>query len=494
MKKIFFIFAAFALILPIQARQITIKQKASNKTISGKVISLAGNQLKFQLSNRKTFTINLNTLTDESVAKIKEAAKNLTNSANSTSPQKALSGKYVELAQKLNGIIGHPLFSEKSSLWDETSETIAKRLNWRLESLKKSSSSYRLYPKIDYMFLSAHPYCTTLYGGKNDAPEQLSLVFANKGDYGSKFGMGPDHFKKLHPDKEMPKSLNEAIEMDKKLIQESLTSVLGEPEKQYFGEKESKRKVERWDMADHSFILSALEDEYVHLLIVPKSVADSEGKVKFIKDSDLKKIHLSNLSKNDNGDVLITDIPMVNQGPKGYCAPATFERAMRYMQIPADMYLLATMATSPGGGTNTYKLAEESKKIVRSKARKIRDLELKKNLKISKLKKYLDKGVPVLWQMCSLEKYNKIASERTIQRQKASDMKAWAKEIHEEADKVKESLRANINHHICLIIGYNEETKEFAVSDSWGPRYELRWVHEDIAKAVTSYGGFVIDF
>jgi len=50
------------------------------------------------------------------------------------------------------------------------------------------------------------------------------------------------------------------------------------------------------------------------------------------------------------------------------------------------------------------------------------------------------------------------------------------------------------NYHICMIIGYNEETQELAVSDSWGPAYELRWVHIDIAKAVTSSGGFVIDF
>ena len=41
-----------------------------------------------------------------------------------------------------------------------------------------------------------------------------------------------------------------------------------------------------------------------------------------------------------------------------------------------------------------------------------------------------------------------------------------------------------------MVIGYNESTNEVAVSDSWGPRYELRWVHLDIAKAVTSRGGF----
>jgi len=47
-----------------------------------------------------------------------------------------------------------------------------------------------------------------------------------------------------------------------------------------------------------------------------------------------------------------------------------------------------------------------------------------------------------------------------------------------------------------MIIGYNEATNELAVSDSWGPRYEIRWVHTDIANAVSSKynDGFVIDF
>ena len=38
---------------------------------------------------------------------------------------------------------------------------------------------------------------------------------------------------------------------------------------------------------------------------------------------------------------------MVNQGPKGYCVPATFERVLRTMGIESDMYLLAML-----GGTS----------------------------------------------------------------------------------------------------------------------------------------------
>jgi hypothetical protein len=40
-----------------------------------------------------------------------------------------------------------------------------------------------------------------------------------------------------------------------------------------------------------------------------------------------------------------------------------------------------------------------------------------------------------------------------------------------------------------MIIGYNEKTNELAVSDSWGARFELRWVPVPVA-AWASNGGF----
>ncbi len=395
---------------------------------------------------------------------------------------------------KINAGIMHSLFSDVS-IWDEKAGEVAKRLKWPTESVKKYSSSYRYYPRSDYQFLGAHPYCATLYGGEEDVPQRVSLVFANKGDYGSNKGFGADHFKEMHPKKELPQSLEEAIKLDAEIITKSLTDALGaEPVEQRYGEKEDKREVLRWDYEDHSFLLSSLEGEYVSLLIVSKEDADAQGKVKFVKDSDLRAKQLTNIVNNENGDVYIDNIPMVNQGPKGYCAPATFERAMSYMQVPADMYLLATAATTEKG-TYTGLLAENCKRIIRSKARSIKDLELNKDLKFKTVKKYIDKGVPILWQMRSLKEYNNVANQRSKERAGVTDFKKWAVDLRAEADELVADIKGQEgNNHICMIIGYNEETQELAVSDSWGPAYELRWVHIDIAQAVTSSGGFVIDF
>lgn len=456
-------------------------EKGSGKELVVKVISMGDGKIEFKYKN-KSFKLPIERFvagTGEEIEKLlllqKEAGE--------------------QEFGAINSGVGHDLFGG-GSLWNEKASDVAKRLKWPRESLKKGSSSYRFYPNAEYDFLGARPYCATLYGGEGEAPLRLSLVFANKGDYNSNVGSGADHFKKTKSKEKLPNTLGEAIELDAKLISEKLTEALGkDPVAQKYGEKEDKRTVQRWDFEDHSFLLSSLEGEYASLLIVPIENADMEGKVKFIKDSDLKEKQLENIVKNENGDVYIDNIPMVNQGPKGYCAPATFERAMSYMQVPADMYLLATAATAAGGGTNTYKLAEDCKRIIRSKARRIKDLNLEKDLNFRNVAKFIDKGVPILWQMRSLEEYNKVAVKRTKERTEIKDFAEWSREIQSEADSLSGRFKSNQNnHHICLIIGYNEATKELAVSDSWGPKYELRWVHIDIATAVTSRGGFVIDF
>lgn len=473
-----------------QADELTaysLIEKDSGKKIVVRVTGMEAGNLAF-IYKGKSFSMPIEKFKEGTADEVSRMLEHATADAAADESAKKSS------LDKINAGVMHPLFSEVS-LWGEKAGKVAERLKWPTESVKKYSSSYRYYPRGDYQFLGAHPYCATLYGGEGDEPQRVSLVFANKGDYGSKMGFGEDHFKKMHPKVELPKSLEEAIDFDTDLITKSLTDALGrEPVKQRYGEKEDKREVLRWDYEDHSFLLSSLEGEYVSLLIVPTADADAKGKVKFVKDSDLRAKQLTNLVTTEQGDVYIDNIPMVNQGPKGYCAPATFERAMSYMHIPADMYLLATAATTQEG-TYTGLLAENCKRIIRSKARTIKDLKLDKDLKLKTVKKYIDKGVPILWQMRSLDGYNKAINKRSKERAQVTDFKQWAIDLQAEADELApDLLELDEKHHICLIIGYNEETQELAVSDSWGPAYELRWVHIDIAQAVTSSGGFVIDF
>ena len=87
-----------------------------------------------------------------------------------------------------------------------------------------------------------------------------------------------------------------------------------------------------------------------------------------IKASKVKKGELiKNVVKKDN-KVYIPNIPMVDQGPKGYCVPAVLERVMGYYGVILNQHILASlMKSSASGGTslnNMYlALKQTSKKL-----------------------------------------------------------------------------------------------------------------------------------
>jgi len=298
---------------------VKVTQKSSGKSIVVEEAEIIGDEVKGKVKG-KVYVFKLDTLTESSVKALQEEI------AKASGNEEADDSLVLS---EINKIIGVELFGNQGGLWEESGFEIAQRLKWPAEGAdKQNASSYRLYPRSDYSFLGARPYCATLYSGMEGKGERLSLVFANKGDYGSTRGVGEDHFKTLDTGEEEPKTLNEAIELDASVIEKKLTEAIGEEAKeQRYGEKEDRRKVKRWDVGEHAFLLTSIEDEMTSLLVVSIEDADAEGKIKFVKDSVLKAELVKNVLNEENGDVRISNIPMVDQGPKGYCAPATFERA-----------------------------------------------------------------------------------------------------------------------------------------------------------------------
>lgn len=51
-----------------------------------------------------------------------------------------------------------------------------------------------------------------------------------------------------------------------------------------------------------------------------------------------------------------------------------------------------------------------------------------------------------------------------------------------------------LSAHACMIVGYNAETDEIAVSDSWGPNYVERWIPIDQAEQVSQGSIYLIGF
>ena len=393
--------------------------------------------------------------------------------------------------EQVNKALGLELFAD-ASLWDDDAKAVADRLAWPQESETTNDASYRLYPKDDYRVLGSRPYsCSFL--AEQGKPSALSLMFANKGDSVSiESKAAKDKAKAKERDSQI-KDYKKAIALDSKDLGEKLTALFGKPVSDRMGQgRATSEVVRRWDWNGHAFLLAAPKDEYVALRILSVKSADEGGRSR-VTDAELFARAKTRVDRRPNGDVILKDIPMVNQGPKGYCVPATWERVMRYMGVPADMYVLAMAGQSgAGGGTSIQGIANGANDAVRSGGRKIETTSVK--IDPASVSKYIDRGLPVMWVMYSTKAYNDLANERTKEREGMSDAAAWKKTLAE-SRKGQKPLQPNRNEgHMCMIIGYNKETGEIAVSDSWGPAFEERWVHGAEATQISQGTVMVIGF
>ncbi|MDR0533860.1 MAG: C39 family peptidase [Verrucomicrobiales bacterium] len=379
----------------------------------------------------------------------------------------------------LNKAFGLELFTD-TNLWQDDADAVAKRLGWPQESRTDTQSSYRLYAKSEVRVLGTRPYSLVLYAHDNK-PDSLSMVFSNKGDFS---GVGKKNDEKKRD--VAIKDFKDAVRDDAKIIEQTLSAALGMPKRQTFGETpETRESVARWDWQEHAILLASPKDEYVAVRIVRKDVADNYGRASRV--DGLRELLQNRVLKRDNGDVVVQQIPMVNQGPKGYCVPATWERYLRYMEIPADMYMLAMAGnTNMGGGTYVSSIVDNINIYVNRYGCKIQAVDA--SLDTRNIARYVDKGLPLMWCCYVSKDIEKNITRRSEQRRDTMDWDAYIKELKAVKKQYRDATFRDINAgHMRMIIGYNSKTGEIAISDSWGNWAAERWITVEEA-ASTSQG------
>lgn len=395
---------------------------------------------------------------------------------------------------QLNAAFGIPIWAD-DNLWDDDDAEVGRRLAWPEESRTPRDASFRRYAKEGTQVLGVRPYSLALYGAEGKA-DRFSMVFANKGDtagLGKLWNVEPGDTRGQREAREAVKEFQKLLNEDRKTVIATLKALLGEPKGDTFGQgRQSKEVVQRWDWNGHAILVAAPRDEYLAVRIVPSDVADGKRAPRKT-DAELKADIATRLERRDNGDVVIKEIPMVNQGPKGYCVPATWERAMRYMGIPADMYILAMAGdTGMGGGTSVAAISSAVKEVITRQGRRLDALAI--NLNARNVAPTINKGLPIMWAMYVSPQVNKPATERMKERVAVTDWTAWNKSL----DPVRRGARditVDTNAgHVCMIIGYNQKTGEIAISDSWGKQFEERWITNEEAQAITQRSFMVIDF
>ena len=384
--------------------------------------------------------------------------------------------------REVNMAFGQEVFADEN-LWDDDVDVLAQRLRWPLESKTSTDSSYRKYPRPDDRLLGSRSYSNALYGEEGKV-SSISLVFANKGDAVTYSQHALNNAKMASERDAQIRKFPQQIQNDKRNISEALTRLFGEPSADRFGQgRETREFVKRWDWNGHAFLLASPRDEYVVLRIMSVDSANAGGNLR-ISDSEMRSRVASRVERRSNGDVVLKDMPMVNQGAKGYCVPATWERVMRYMGVPADMYVLAMAGqTEVGGGTQIDAITAGASDTIMRSGRRAESASI--NFDALSVSKYIDRGLPLMWAMFSTSDYNKAVDSRMAARRAMSDPKLWKKELANARMAAKKLIKDSQSRHICMIIGYNKETGEIAVSDSWGPEYAERWITADEAVAVT---------
>ena len=201
------------------------------------------------------------------------------------------------------------------------------------------------------------------------------------------------------------------------------------------------------------------------------------------------------------GDVWIGDVPMVDQGQKGYCVVASTERVMRYYGSAVDENELAQVAnTSTAGGTSTDAMLGALKKLGARLKVRVRDVEHGDSIKdILKLIADYNRaakhaGVPEIPDQGNSidvgEVYRSMKGDvlKEVRTKNKSALSRFQREVQTHIDAgvpllwtvmlglAKEPGIApqTFGGHMRLIIGYNTAKEEILYSDSWGAGHELK--------------------
>lgn len=198
---------------------------------------------------------------------------------------------------------------------------------------------------------------------------------------------------------------------------------------------------------------------YLRLRIAPR---DARGPIAAAIRQRQGIATLSQLAGNvlkQGDDVVIRGVPMIDQGPKGYCVVASVQRLFEYYGISCDQHQLAEIAaTDVATGTSTKGMMTALERLDqafrmqfkglfgRFQDGSIRDLRKREIAGERDFRKEIERcvgeGVPLLWGL----------------------------ELGRFPEDPPPTRQASGNH-MRLVIGYN--AREILFTDSWGAGHEL---------------------
>ena len=227
------------------------------------------------------------------------------------------------------------------------------------------------------------------------------------------------------------------------------------------------------------------------------------------------------------GDVFVDNVPMVDQGQKGYCAAAAAERVLRYYGLTIDEHQIAEAAgTTADGGTSTLAMKESVSAIGRrfrlgtvvcygdfDKGNEARIAGLVDEVRVynktaKKLRKPAIDDSVYISHRGNTTYFDPGAVDRAMDPEVLKEMKVngaqkskftkFKKDIHDQVLKgiplfwsvklgtyPEPGIPQDAGYHMRLIIGYNDKKGELLYTDSWGAGHELKRMPAEWAWTIT---------
>ncbi|MDF3130790.1 C39 family peptidase [Kiritimatiellaeota bacterium B1221] len=212
-----------------------------------------------------------------------------------------------------------------------------------------------------------------------------------------------------------------------------------------------------------------------------------------------------------SGDVWIENIPMVDQGPKGYCAAATSERILRFFGQEVDQHQIAQIAnTTSGGGTSSAELKkalhavgrqydfnlsthiewdwgdfqktiERYNRNARKNGSAVVHLDRSQVINLSDIYVTFDPETYKATKLSRRSDYNKF-QEKVKKYVNAGCPLAWSVRV----GMFPESTPTGTGGHLRMIIGYNTQKDEIIYSDTWGRGHEKKSMSTENAFTITN--------
>ncbi|GAB4248782.1 MAG: hypothetical protein OHK005_15400 [Candidatus Methylacidiphilales bacterium] len=367
-------------------------------------------------------------------------------------------GISLSKAQGLNQDLGLPLW-QGSSLWVEDAASVARRLKIPGGS-NEQTGHFKKNFEADTKIFGVRAYTIEIYSEKSKVG-RVNIGLINRADLFNEV---------MQEAKASGKSLSEAqafVELEKRMLRDAPTDFatltaniarrLGRPNIK----DEPQEKI--WDWSGH--LLAA---ERTPTAITLKISSPEKARLADVTDPARAAMNAAAKSRDSvkrrpNGDVVISGIPPISQGPRGFCVPASWEKLIRFNGLDLDVYQLADRGGTDVQGTMLAPFAAKMATLLEPKGFLVQ-FPAKGPPTMDVLRNHIDAGRPVLWGMDSRQFPAWVA--RSVKRTTRLPTAPPATPPPDPAP------------HALLIIGYNAGFQEVALSDSTelGARFPEIWI------------------